>query len=122
MTHATMPVVYIAGPYRAATPWEVEQNVRFAEEQGLAVAQVGAMPVIPHTMTRFFDRAPGVDDALWLPGTLELMCRCDAVLMIPGWSRSVGATSEREEAIRRGLPVFTSAREVAAFVEEWGKR
>lgn len=34
-------VVYIAGPFRAATPWLVEANVRRAEEVALAVWRLG---------------------------------------------------------------------------------
>ena len=34
---------------------------------------------------------------------------CDAVVMVDDWGRSTGAKGEREEALRRGLPVFMQA-------------
>lgn len=99
-----MKLVYIAGPYRAGTPWLVEQNIRRAEELGLRVAMLGAMPVIPHSMCRFFDGER--TGQFWVDGTLELMRRCDAVMLVSGWTESVGTRGEVEEAKRIGIPVF----------------
>lgn len=59
-----MKAVYIAGPFRAPTPWEVETNIRTAETNGLYVAKLGAIPRIPHTMYRFFDGS--LPDEFWL--------------------------------------------------------
>ncbi len=99
-----MRVVYIAGPFRAPTSWGVAQNVRAAEVVGLLVANAGAMPLIPHANTAHFDgEATG---QFWLDGTMELMRRCDAVVLVPGWEGSVGACAEKAEADRLGLPVF----------------
>ena len=42
----------------------------------------------------------------WLAGTLELMRRCDAVLVLPGYSFSEGTKGEIAEADRLGLPVM----------------
>ncbi len=66
-----MRLVYIVGPYRAATAWEVEQNIRRAEEVGLEIARMGAMPVVPHTLTRFYGGECPED--FWLLGTFMLM-------------------------------------------------
>jgi len=99
-----MKIVYIAGKFRGPNSWAVEQNIREAELRGFQVAQSGAMPLIPHTMTRFFDGT--LTDEFWLLGTLALLERCDAVLMVSGWEYSVGAKAEREHAKARGLPVF----------------
>jgi hypothetical protein len=99
-----MKVVYIAGPFRASTPWGVECNVRNAEVLALAVAACGAMPLCPHTMTRHFDGQ--LTDEFWLSGTLELLRRCDALVLVDGWERSSGTRAEAEEAKRLGLPIF----------------
>jgi hypothetical protein len=97
-------LVYIAGPYRAATPWDVEQNVRRAEAIGLEIARLGGMPVVPHSMCRFYDKQ--VTDDFWGEGTLKLMRRCDIVVMVPGWGASTGARGEWEEAARICMPAF----------------
>ena len=101
-----MKIVYIAGPFRADTAWGVELNVRRAEGWGLRVAKMGAMPLIPHTNTRFFHGL--LTDAFWIEGTAELLRRCDAILTIPGWEDSSGALAEFELAGELGLPQFTT--------------
>jgi hypothetical protein len=89
-----MKLVYIAGPFRGKNAWEVENNIREAEGVGFAVANLGMIPVIPHTMYRFFDGT--LDDKFWLDATLELMHRCDALLLSTGWRKSEGANKESE--------------------------
>jgi hypothetical protein len=110
-----MIVVFIAGPFRGADAWTVEQNVRVAEVAAYQVANLGAMPLCPHTNTRFFDGT--LTDEFWLEGTLELMRRCDVVLMVGGWRESSGALGEREEAKRLGLHVAYSIDELARWLE-----
>ena len=87
-----MKLIYVAGPFRGETPWDVEQNIRNAEEIGLELAEQGWVPVIPHTMYRYFDKR--CSDEFWLDGTLELMRRCDALHLCPGWERSSGSRAE----------------------------
>jgi hypothetical protein len=99
-----MKLVYIAGPYRAATPWLVEQNVRRAEEIGLTVATVGGMPVVPHSMCRFYDKQ--CSDVFWTVGTMELMRRCDIVVVAPGWQFSEGTQGELALATKLSKPLF----------------
>jgi hypothetical protein len=91
---STMKHVYIAGPYRGKTSWEVENNIRNAENAGFDVALLGAVPVIPHTMYRHFNGT--LEDDFWLRATLSLLKRCDAMLLIPGWRRSEGSLAEHE--------------------------
>ena len=99
-----MKVVYIAGPYRADGAWEIEQNIRRAEEAGLHIAHLGVTPLIPHTMTRFMQGT--LTDKYWLEATLELMRRADALYLLNGWEASSGSRGEKAEAERLGLPVF----------------
>lgn len=116
MTTPRIPLVYVAGPYAATTRWEEEQNVRHAEAVGYNVADAGAMPVIPHTNTR-----PHFSDLnsaeWWYEATVELMRRCDAVMMVPGWKQSKGSVAERTEAERIGLPVFLTLRELTEWID-----
>ncbi len=96
-----MKIIYIAGPFRAKTAWGIEQNIRRAEEIGLLVAQAGAMPLIPHTNTRFFHGE--CTEQFWIDGTMELLRRCDAAVFIPGWGKSSGANGEFNEAASRRM-------------------
>jgi len=111
-----MRVIYIAGPYRGADAWEIEQNVRKAEGAGLQVAKLGAAPLIPHSMTRFFQGT--CTDEYWLRATLELLHRSDAILLLHGWQKSIGATAELGEAKRLGLPYFTQLEELQRWLTE----
>lgn len=99
----SLPLIYIAGPFRGPTPWDVEQNIRRAEVVGLQIAACGGYPVIPHSMTRYFDKQ--LTDQFWLDGTMALLVRCDAIFLCRQWQRSTGATAEAER-VRNVLPVF----------------
>lgn len=107
-----MTVLYIAGPFRGPNAWEVEQNIRRAEALALEAWRAGFAVLCPHTNTRFFDGA--ADDDVWLRGDLELLMRCDAVLLTPDWARSDGARVERAFATGLGIPVYESLAAVAA--------
>jgi hypothetical protein len=99
-----MKVAYIIGPFRAPTPWQVEQNVRRAEALALKVAELGVMPLCPHTNTRHFHGL--LTEQFWLDGTMELARRSDFAVCVKGWRASEGSRAEVEDFRRRGLPVF----------------
>lgn len=110
-----MRVVYIAGPFRAPTAWGIEQNVRAAEATAFRVASMGFAPLCPHANTRFFHGT--LTDAFWLEATMELLRRCDAVMLSEGWDNSSGTKAEIREAERLGIPVFY---QIASLVA-WGR-
>lgn len=99
-----MKVIYIAGPYRGPNAWAVEQNIRAAEEIAARVWAMGHVALCPHANARHMDGV--ASDEVFLAGTLELMRRCDAVLLVPNWRDSEGARAEVAEADRLGIPVF----------------
>lgn len=112
-------LVYVAGPFRAKSAYvegcqdmfAVQENIMAAMKLGLEVARVpGLFPVIPHANTMFFTAA--APDAVWLDGDLEMLARCDAVIMTTDWKRSSGATAEHSFAINRGIPVFYTLHEL----------
>lgn len=100
-----MKVVYIAGKYRGPNAWAVEQNIRAAEEVAARVWAMGLVALCPHANARHMLEGVCSEEHA-LAGTLELMRRCDAVLLVPNWRDSEGARAEVAEARRRGLPVF----------------
>jgi hypothetical protein len=99
-----MKVVYIIGPFRAPTAWEIEENVRRAERLALEVARLGAMPLCSHTNTRFFQGQ--CSDQFWIDGTLVLLRRSDAAITVDGWEKSSGSRGEVEDNIKQSRPVF----------------
>lgn len=108
-----MKVVYIAGPFRGADSWEVEQNIRRAEALALEIWRLGFAVICPHANTRFFQGA--APDNVWLDGDLEILRRCDALVTTHDWSRSSGARDEVREAKDRGIPVFDNSTKLAKW-------
>lgn len=107
-----MKVIYVAGPYRAPNAWEVEQNIRRAEMVAAQVWGMGHAALCPQANARHMIEGCASQDVA-LPGMLEMMLRCDAVILVPGWGTSSGTRAEVVEAIRRGLPVFGTESEHA---------
>lgn len=99
-----MKVVYIAGKYRGPTPWAVEQNIQAAQAVAAKVIAAGHMPLTPHLNTAHMEGL--ADDAFFMAGTMELLRRCDAVILVPNWLSSQGARAEVREAKRLDLPIF----------------
>lgn len=99
-----MKIVFLCGPYRGKNAWEIEQNIRRAEEVSLEVWRSGAACICPHTNTRFFQGA--APDDVWLEGYLKILGMCDAVLTVPGWGESNGSRAEVRLAEELDLPVF----------------
>jgi hypothetical protein len=109
-----MKVVYVAGPFTGKSSWDIEGNVRRAEGLALEVAKLGAMPLCPHTNTRFFHGT--ITNEFWYDGTLELMRRADAIILIEGWQGSHGTGRELEEAKKKGIPVFEHLNKLASWL------
>lgn len=102
-----MRLIYIAGPYTAPTAAGRAANIQRAREVADRVNRLGAgrcLAMVPHFL------GSGIEDSLsdeqWYPATMEVMRRCDAVVLTEKWEGSKGAGDERAEAERRGLPVF----------------
>jgi len=97
-------VAYIAGPYRGKTESDVVANIRHAEKYAIKYWRLGYAVICPHKNTALFGGlAP---DEVWLKGDLEILKRCDVVVMIPGWRASFGAMDEEEFARKVGLNII----------------
>jgi len=104
MADNKIPLIYVAGPFRAPTPWAVEQNVRRAEEVALVVARFGGMPVCPHANARYFDGQCTAE--FWLNGTVRMLERCDGAVFLPGLDTSKGEAAEWDRAFSLSLPRY----------------
>ncbi|WP_158611222.1 MULTISPECIES: DUF7768 domain-containing protein [Pseudomonas] len=122
MKKQPMPVVYVAGPYRAESRAGVTLNIQAARAVGLAAIRKGWSPIIPHANTGDLDVVdPDIGDRFWLAATLELMTRCDAVLLCPGWECSAGTLAEIAEAHSQGIPVFQTC-SALPLADDWGQQ
>lgn len=101
-----MRLVYIVGPYTGADWIKTGENIDRAEEFSFLVAQLGAMPVCPHSLTRRKSIATAQPYEFWIAGTMRLLERCDAAVTAPGWRNSRGSVGEVARAGELGIPVF----------------
>ena len=108
------PLIYVAGPFRGATSWEMELNIRSAEAAALEIWKLGAVGVCPHAMTRYFQGE--LPDGTWLDGDLALLRRCNGAFFLPRWDESEGASMEREACRDFGVRIFDSMDQVGEFV------
>lgn len=98
------PTVYIAGRYRGVTPWEVQQNVRAAEDWAAWVWQHGGAASCPQKNTEHFDKM--LPDEVFLLGTEALLRTCHVALFIPNWTHSAGSRHELGVCRSAGIPHF----------------
>jgi nucleoside 2-deoxyribosyltransferase len=106
-----MKAVYISGPYSAPTNYQRQLNIHRAWCLAANVWKIpGMYAVCPHANTAHMDGisggTPEEDWQRFIAADLDLLARCDAVLMTLGWADSRGARLEHAEAVRLGKPVF----------------
>ncbi len=105
-----MKVVYVAGKYRHPDPRGIVQNIRAAEAVALELWRMGFAVITPHLNTALFDGA--APDDVWLRGDIEIMRRCDLIVLVEGWSESSGARRENATARMLGMPVYEWSKDV----------
>lgn len=99
-----MKVVYVAAPFTADTNWGILLNVIEAKKLALSVAKFGAMPMCPHGNTESFHGTMTAE--FWYKGTMELLKRCDAIVMHPNWLHSIGCKNEHDYAENNRMKIF----------------
>lgn len=99
-------LVYVAGPYNGPSHEAIDQNIQNAREVAIAVWQAGMTAICPHLNTARFEVDAGLPESRYLLGDLEILSKCDAIVMTPDWERSKGATKERHYALGSGIPVY----------------
>ena len=99
-----MKVAYIAGPYRSGTVYGIVENIRRAEAVAIKYWQLGYAVICPHKNTALLDGL--LPDRIWLDGAIEILKRCDVIVLMKGWINSSGSRAELEIATKLGLEVI----------------
>ena len=99
-----MRVAYIAGPYRSDTPSGIYKNIQNARAIALYYWGLGYAVICPHMNTALFDGAQ--DDSVWMNGYIEIVKRCDVIVMTGDWRKSDGSIKELNTAEAAGLEVI----------------
>jgi hypothetical protein len=82
------------------------------------VWKLGATCICPHMNSGFlYGELP---EELFLAGCLELLERCDALLLLPSWKKSDGTRDEKLRAIEKRIPIFYDTKMLKIWLE--GKR
>lgn len=111
-----MKVIYICGPIRNDDAEIQKRNIGKGILAAKAIWQAGGAAICPHMLAYFW----GDEDRLRkliLEGELELIRRSDAVLALPGWPSSVGASAEVCFARGNDMRIFNDLAEAVEWVK-----
>lgn len=123
-----MKVVYIAGKYSGRTHdgrsySEIHRNIFDARDWAIRVMQTGGVVALcPHLNSMHMELDFSGEQDFWYEADLELLRRCDAVFLIPGWQHTRGACIENDFARSNGIPVFEDLPSLAAAIKTVGSR
>jgi nucleoside 2-deoxyribosyltransferase len=97
-------VVYLAGPY---TLGNNNHNTRRACDLGDVLIDLGIYPLIPH-MSHLWDSISPREypPEFWYHYDLQLLKKCDAMVVMPGSEESRGVALERDFANEHSIPVY----------------
>jgi len=99
-----MKIAFISGPYRSDTPYKTLMNIAAAESTALALWKIGYSVICPHKNSSWFD---GVcEDIVLLSGYLEILQRCDLLVLFGNWFASIGSVAEHKKALDLDIPIF----------------
>ncbi len=108
-------VIYLAGPFRGNffvkryNIWRAKQYAKILWKHNVAV-------ICPHTNSGFIDNKES--DKFILPANIDIMLRCDALLLMKKYKKSVGTCNEKTLAILNGLPTYYSIRALLNDIKE----
>jgi len=95
-------IIYLAGKYSG----DIWKNIYDARHVAIELWQKGYTVICPHLNTANFEIDCMCEYEDYIKGYLAIIARCDAVVMLPGWEDSYGATQERNHAQGLGIEVF----------------
>ena len=100
-------LIYTAGPYsQTAGAGTVEENIQRAKDIAVELWNRGYTVLCPHLNTAGFETLTTLSNKDFVDRDLEMVERCDAIVMLPGWESSLGAVRELECARSNDLVVW----------------
>jgi hypothetical protein len=104
-----MNLVYIAGPYRAPYIEDVEKNIQRARRHHTFWIKEGFASICPHMNTSQMERVINEDNVI-LPMDVEIIKRCDILVLQGDWRSSSGSLIEKKAAEDAGLVILYEAK------------
>jgi hypothetical protein len=116
VTSGLPPLIFLACKYTEPHTYQIARNIHWATWYAHEIALLGGAPLCPALIGSHFE---GTQSYLWWGDAyINLLRRCDAVFMVPGYERSNGAMKELTEALAIGLPVFFDLKELGEWLSE----
>lgn len=115
-----MKLIYVAGKYSGKTYSEIDDNIKKAEAVSIKLFRKGWAVLTPHKNTAHYEiyEDENLTYETWLNADLEMLKRCDAIFMMPGWDDSAGAQQEYQFALDNDMQIFYLLDDVPSEKEE----
>lgn len=111
-----MLTVFVSGPLAAKQRGQVKANMDMAKAFGAKLLGMGVNPIIPHA--NYSGCAGRIDECVILDACLDLLDRCDAVFLLPGWTESFGAKMEYHKSLELDIPSFDTFEDLEDWIDE----
>jgi hypothetical protein len=96
-------LIYVSGRYSG----DIDTNIEAAAQVASELWKKGHAVICPHLNTAHFEqRCSEVTYETYINGDLNMIARCDGMVMVPGWETSPGAREESDYAHALKIPVW----------------
>lgn len=95
-------LIYLAGKYSG----DIDRNIQNARQIAIELWEDGYYVFCPHLNTAHFEIDCRCTYENYIRGDMDILLRCDAVVMMPEWRGSEGANMEYSLAVKHNIPVF----------------
>jgi hypothetical protein len=100
-------LIYVAGPYSASSgEMDIDKNIAKAMAIAKELWMAGHTVICPHGNSAHLDNNAMTNDD-WVTRDLNMVALCDAMVMVPGWEKSVGSCREYDFAEENKIPIYT---------------
>jgi nucleoside 2-deoxyribosyltransferase len=101
-------LIYTAGPYTSPLgTFGVWQNLFRASKVAHELVKYGYAVICPHLNTQYLDGVE-VSPRMLVEQDLEMIRRCDGIVLVEGWEHSYGTRAEIKFCNQRKVPVYLS--------------
>lgn len=107
-------IVFISGPYTSHDPELRKLYVARAKSYSILLWKWGIPNICPHLNSCDLDNIAPYET--FLKGYIEIMKRCDAILLVRDWEISNGSRIERETAARENKLIFHNIHEIRQHI------
>src|SRR5512135_3583318 len=95
-------IVYISGKYSG----DIDKNIAEARRVAIELWEKGFAVICPHLNTAHFEIDCKAKYEDYIKGDIEILSRCDALVVLKDWEDSRGSLKEITAAMRNRMPVY----------------